>query len=112
MHPDFTPTNVIRDETGQLVLVDNELMTTGGLPMIDLCNTVNAMDQKHASLYLEYYSKLRGELNWRYRNNESLQALWVARKVGSFFITGDLYLAAEWLQRYAKGENLLPQAFI
>jgi len=107
IHPDLTPANVIRTPDNHLKIIDNELMTIGSNPLLDMCNTANSLGDKYRRYYMELYLR---ETNMTPTEDEIdiLQATWLARRVGAAFVAGKLPIAFEILMRYKNRENILP----
>jgi phosphotransferase family enzyme len=87
-HPDLTPANLIRDaRTGDLVVVDNELMGSHRFSYADLLNTYHALRRDEntnlADRYLSAYRNAGGEYAPLAIEAEAYEALWALRVVGS-----------------------------
>jgi hypothetical protein len=105
MHPDVSPRNLVRDPARRWVLVDNELLTVGGLPMLDLCNTAHSMRNRDQR---DVLSAAAGALNWSDDIFHAVNAAWVARLLGTALVAGQLDGATELLDRFRAGESTLP----
>jgi len=110
LHPDLTANNVIRTSQKELKIVDNELLTCGDFALLDVCNTAYSLGNKQGQRYVQLYL---GKTNTNLTGPEidALQAAWLARRLGTAFVTGDIYLACELLNRYNSGKNILPFDF-
>jgi len=107
MHPDLTPTNIVYTISGNMVVIDNELLTVGGIPLIDVCNTVYALGQLRGQIYANLYLN-RLDIVPSVEELTILQAMWLARMVGSNFVAGRLRRVNDILLRFKEGENILP----
>jgi aminoglycoside phosphotransferase (APT) family kinase protein len=107
IHPDVTPVNVIRNPHGTLSIIDNELLATGGLPLVDLCNTVRAMGRSYAA---EYATMYLARMSTRLAEDEAaqLEAMWFARCVGSDFVAGQIGTMCYRVQMFKAGVSQLP----
>lgn len=109
MHPDVTPVNVLRRPSGALSIIDNELMTSGGMPLMDLCNTLRAFGRGHASVYAETYLdhtavKLTAD------TLAALEAMWFARCAGSDFVAGQVGTVRHRVEMFKERKSQLPFA--
>lgn len=87
-HPDVTPSNVVAANTGQHVVIDNELLGIGRWDLLDLCNAAYGAGKWGKALSNMYLSELNRRLE-----SEEIQALriaWCFRLVGSAYAAGDL----------------------
>jgi aminoglycoside phosphotransferase (APT) family kinase protein len=107
MHPDITPVNVIRNADGTLSIIDNELLTTGGLPLIDLCNTLRALGRSYAPEYSKMYLE-RMVTGLAEDEAAQLEAMWFARCVGSDFVAGQIGLVCHRVQMFKARQSQLP----
>jgi hypothetical protein len=94
-HPDLTPANLIRDaRTGDLMVVDNELMTSHRFPHADLLNTYHSLRSHEngnlADHYLAAWRSAGGDAVGLATEAEAYGALWALRKVGSDLQRGAL----------------------
>lgn len=110
MHPDLTPANVVRGSGRRWRIIDNELLTIGGLPLLDVCNTANALGREHAAAYVREYLE-RANLRLDPADLEVLRKAWMARVVGSAFVAGRVPKAEAVLKRYRTGQRVLPLGF-
>lgn len=110
MHPDLTPANLIRSPGKGLTSVDNELLTIGGLALMDVCNTANALGNERGGTYIHMYFE-RATPRSEPHDLEVLRAAWMVRSVGSAFVAGQVPRAEAILHRYRAGERVLPLAF-
>jgi len=107
MHPDLTPVNVVRSRKAGLSLVDNEMLTVGGLPLLDVCNTAYAMAPEDAQTFARAYL-LHAGTRWPDELFDILRDAWVVRRVGSAFVEGDLETAVRIVDARASGAEVLP----
>jgi hypothetical protein len=107
MHPDITPANMVLAQKGAWVAIDNELMTIGGLPLLDLCNTAHALQ---SSVLPEFVAAYFSEATTRVSQEDidSLNAAWLARRLGAEFVAGNLDKAQRILSDYRDGHDILP----
>ena len=107
MHPDLTPSNVVLNAQGSWQVIDNELLTVGGLPFLDLCNAAHGTGSRAGQLVAELYLAQTG---WSptLQQIRALNAAWFARVLGSSFVGGKLDAAQNLVKRYRGGENILP----
>jgi hypothetical protein len=110
MHPDITPSNVVLNAQGVWQVIDNELLTVGGLPLLDLCNTAYAAGTQAGQLVTNLYLAQAG---WRPTDQQVkvLNAAWFARVIGSSFVDGRLETIHSLTDRYRNGEIILPIQF-
>lgn len=107
MHPDVTPINLVQDLQGRWRIIDNELLTVGGLPLLDICNAARSLPAaQRQELFDLYLSKTGTTL---YAEEVSvLEAAWLARNAGAAFIGGDVGLPFSLFEKYEQGESILP----
>ena len=105
MHPDLSPANVVVTGRGELKVIDNELLTTGSMPLVDVCNTARALPAAAVQTYVGMYRKASAT---EFVTTRALQSIWVAREVGASFIRGRVVQACELLRRYRAGDSILP----
>jgi hypothetical protein len=109
MHPDVTPVNIVRDLRGELEVIDNELLTAGGMPLLDVCNTAHSLPDDARDIYTQRYAAIS-----RCRPTEeefdTLNCAWLARKVGSAFVQGNIVKASNIISRYKRGDVVMPAA--
>jgi hypothetical protein len=106
IHPDLTPTNLVQDEAGRWHIIDNELLSLGGMPLLDVCNTAFALGVRQGQEFARLY----------FANNTAppeqqvteIIAAWLARQVGSAFVAGDLAAASRFFREYKDGAYHLP----
>ena len=107
MHPDITPANLVLTGRDQWQVVDNELLTAGGLPLFDVCNAAYALGPKAGrELATTYLAQTRRRLS-----NEDVSILnccWFARRLGSEFVAGNLEKADRLLSCYRSKQSILP----
>jgi hypothetical protein len=108
MHPDLTPSNVVLDAQGNWEVIDNELLTVGGLPLFDICNAAYGAGAKGGQMVAEQY--FAHQAGWEVTNQDLtvLNAAWLARAVGASFVGGQLSAAKTLVERYRSGQNILP----
>lgn len=107
MHPDITPANVVLTRTGEWFAIDNELMTIGGLPLLDLCNTAYALQPDVSQKFVAaYFSEARTRVSQE--DVRILNAAWLARRLGAEFVAGNLDMAHRILRSYRDGHDILP----
>jgi hypothetical protein len=107
LHPDLTPVNMILNERGEWQIVDNELLTVGGLPLFDVCNTAFALGATKATAYVQTYFESAGKRATQ-KELDVLRAAWAARRVGTAFVNGDLQTASHVLHQYEQRKDILP----
>ena len=107
MHPDLTPGNVVRTAQNELKIVDNELLTWGGLAMLDVCNTAYSLGSKVSQKYVDLYLG-KSDIHLTKQEINTIRAAWLARLLGSTFVKGDMKMAHHILGSYKKGLNILP----
>jgi phosphotransferase family enzyme len=106
MHPDLTPANTVLSEN-RWQIVDNELLTIGGLPLLDLCNAVYPLRREAGQQFATTY--LAGStLQIEPDDKSTLNAGWFARIIGSQFAAGNVSAATQTINRYKLGKNILP----
>jgi hypothetical protein len=110
MHPDVTPDNAVRTSDGLWQLIDNELLTVGGLPIIDLCNSAYALGAKAGQELVDTYLAQTGN---RLSSDDVsiLNDFWFARRLGSEFVAGNIAGANLLLERYRMKRDILPANF-
>jgi hypothetical protein len=105
MHPDLKPSNFVRLQDGRLQIVDNELLSVGGLPLLDVCNTAYALGPKRGQEYANlYFATLKAAP----LDVEALEAAWLSRRIGSAFVAGDLAQADALSKIYQRVGQALP----
>jgi hypothetical protein len=109
MNPDVTPDNLLLDSAGTLKVVDTGDMTRGGLPLLDVVNTANALPSDLRTDYVRQYFS-GGALPPPPDAVHALNAAWLARAVGAFYVSGRLDRAASLLDAFANGQSVLPVA--
>jgi thiamine kinase-like enzyme len=90
-HPDITPRNlVIESETGELKLIDNELLGYNDYYLIDLFNTYHSFDgvEDAGNAYIEAYRISGGDLSPLLEQPDLFLALWKLRRIGSLLQSG------------------------
>lgn len=106
-HPDMTLRNLILDRKGQLRVIDNDVLTIGKYPLLDVCNTVYALPKQHRQQFWDHYL-VHTPMNLKMNTHTALQAFWLARKVGSLGVNGKLFEARRLIERYLSNEDILP----
>ncbi len=107
MHPDVTIANIVCIKDGIWQIIDNELLTTGGVPLLDVCNTTYSMSPPDAQKYFELYAVRQG-ISISDINKRVLNGMWLARICGSEFAAGNLTKAKEFINRYKENGNIIP----
>jgi aminoglycoside phosphotransferase (APT) family kinase protein len=105
MHPDVTADNLVGNADRSWKLIDNELLTVGGLPVLDACNMVFALRGRRRNEVVRLAAKV---LDWTDRAVEVANAAWLARVVGTSLVAGEVAAAKERLDRFDAGESVLP----
>ena len=79
-HPDISPSNLVRTNTG-LKVVDLELLGKNSLYLIDLFNVCQSFSLTHQQLeiYLESYKNAGGKLQPLVKYWDQVMALWILR---------------------------------
>jgi len=107
MHPDLTHSNMVLSQSGNWIIIDNELMSSGGLPLFDVCNTAHSMraeeGQKFASMYFAQ-NKIKLEKD----DLDLLSSAWLGRLAGSAFVSGNLQKVKKIFRKYKHGQHILP----
>lgn len=101
VHPDLTMGNVIVDAQGNERVIDNELLGRGDTAIFDLMNACWAARPHGAQLYRAYLEA--GGSQVPSASTGSLAALWLARAVGSAFVTGRLGTARGLIEDFRLG---------
>ena len=107
-HPDVTPGNIIREATtGELKLVDNELLTQSAQFLLDLCNTCYSLRTSPGLMnhYLHQYGSLRGRLYLPNGWQHSLAAAWALRMIATHFRHKDFTQGLELLHGWEQGRD-------
>lgn len=99
MHPDITPRNIVRNPSGQWQIIDNELLSIGGMPLLDVYNTASSLGPEEREKYKKMYCEMSGKSPNK-EEIEALNAAWLARKVGSMHVQGRLLKASEIIGLY------------
>ena len=85
IHPDLTPSNIIIRKNGELCSIDNELLSFGHNPLLDLCNAIRPLRLKDRILYKNMWEDVhrieKPEL-------EATSWAWLIRESGAAFISG------------------------
>ena len=107
-HPDLIPGNVIRTPSGYK-LIDNELMCYSIYHRIDLLNLLNNLKPADRMAVFFRFIEISG-LSLEIFKDEIgfLQALWLARQVGSFLVKEKIQPALALIKDYKNNENILP----
>lgn len=106
MHPDLTPANMLKTMDGRILSLDNELVCTGTLPLLDLCNALNPLQPERRNRLARLWFS-----NETIRENDIHRTAlaWGARVIGSAFIAGQLSKAVSTFEAIEKSpETLLP----
>lgn len=107
MHPDLTRSNTVFSSSGKWMIIDNELLSTGSLPLLDVCNTVHSMEDMEGQEYADMYLK-QNRINLKPNDLEVLSAAWLGRIAGSAFVSGNLSKVNKVFKEYQIGKNILP----
>ncbi|MEJ6390308.1 hypothetical protein [Gymnodinialimonas ulvae] len=83
-HPDLTLANVVYSRKN-LVSIDNELLSSGKLPLLDACNCAKSLDRSSREVFWEDWIATRQPDEIEIRNTS---IAWLFREVGSCFISG------------------------
>jgi hypothetical protein len=106
MHPDVSFDNLLQMEDGRVVCVDNELLCTGHVPLLDLCNAMRPLSQEQRETLAELWfldSVPSSKLIKR------TAKAWIVREAGSAFISGQMPRCSELLGAMNKEpEEYLP----
>lgn len=87
MHPDISPDNLIQKPDGQIVCVDNELLCTGPMPLLDLCNAMRPLPQKtRDELTALWFAGIFPDDAMI----DYVAQAWIMREGGAAFISGDM----------------------
>jgi aminoglycoside phosphotransferase (APT) family kinase protein len=106
MHPDLTPANTtLTDDQWQVI--DNELLTIGGLPLFDVCNAAYPLRGQAAQDFASAYLA-GGAVPIKAEDESVLIDAWLARILGSQFVAGNVALAAQTIRAYESRQNILP----
>ena len=87
IHPDLSPANLLKTADGRIVSIDNELLSLGRWPLLDLCNAMRPLPQNQRELMAA---------NWIYSNKTDVQMFehtalaWLVREAGAAFVAGQL----------------------
>lgn len=98
MHPDLTPANLLRTSSGVLVSVDNELLTLGTHPLLDVLNAIRPLRENARHDFLrEWFSDDRPSEELI----ERTAMAWIVREAGAAFLRGafvecERYLSASF----------------
>lgn len=107
IHPDLTLANIVLTKDNEYVIIDNELISIGAIPLLDVCNSVHSMKWKDANTYIKLYlNKANPEL--AEDDYGVLRSAWFARKMGSLFVSGKIDEMQEFFRKYADQEPILP----
>lgn len=107
MHPDLTPSNLVSIGCDQWRIIDNELLTIGGLPLLDVLNTARGLGPTVGQAHAERYLHISG-MRPTAQNIDALQAAWLARAVGAAWAVGNLAKGQDLIHRYRRGYRLMP----
>jgi len=107
-HPDIIPGNVITSSSGYKI-IDNELLCRTKHHNIDILNILkNIPHILRIAIFNKYiyYSSIRAE---SYINKiDYLNAIWIAREIGSFIINGNIPEIQKILKKFHNNEIILP----
>jgi hypothetical protein len=109
-HPDLTAVNLILEEgTGNIKLIDNELLTQNNYFLIDLFNTHYSFGGRlEADLlepYLACYKDNGGNLTSLAESERFYSALWYLRLIGSSLQAGAIGQAYQLSRKYIDGSG-------
>lgn len=113
-HPDLSGANlVVERSTGRLVIIDNELLGSGGDYPFDLLVTARSFGsrprQRLLAPYLEAYAEAGGEA-WLLADHRSrLEALWLLARVGALLQDGAIGHAVELARSWREGRHRGPE---
>jgi hypothetical protein len=109
-HPDLIPDNIIVLESGESLIIDNELLCFSRHYIIDLFNLLRNIRGMldRIEIFNMYMSDVDEKIRFFQKNWKYFQALWVVREVGSFLSKGNVRLAEKFLKNYIQGKNILP----
>ena len=110
MHPDVTLANLICTSDGEICVIDNELLTVGALPLLDLCNAASCLNKEQAQMLFNSYLCVSAT---RISSVDIavLEAAWLARRVGTAYVAKNLRLAKKLIEQYKAKESVLPVSF-
>ncbi|MEL6954645.1 MAG: phosphotransferase [Pseudomonadota bacterium] len=94
-HPDLTPANVIQTEAGAII-IDNELVSIGTLPLLDACNCVKNLRRQERPEFWSHWITLSPPSE---KEVHVTALAWMLREIGSRFITGDFNGCHDLLQK-------------
>ena len=103
-HPDLTPANVVPRPDGGLTVVDNELLSVGVTPWLDLANLARGLSAGRGDTLAAYREAGGGELDADAL--PGVRSMWLARMVGSWFVAGRLADAWSLLDAGIEGVRL------
>ena len=107
-HPDLIPGNVIRTQTGP-VLIDNELMCYTRHHRVDFLNMMYHMPVELKPKLLQMFLMENGIAESDFQCEiKYLSAIWAARQAGSFLVKNEIQQALIILQRYVNSQEILP----
>lgn len=111
MHPDATWTNTVVDNNNRLMVIDNELLTTGGIPLLDICNQCHSLSPHCARIVASAYLNLTAKRGESLSDDTPaiLNMAWLARLAGSAYVKGKIALVHTLVDQYKKGTCLLPE---
>jgi aminoglycoside phosphotransferase (APT) family kinase protein len=105
-HPDLTPRNVVLNSARRWQIIDNELLSIGGMPLLDMCNTAYPLGAAGQTFVDGYLSSAKASVSEE--DIGAVNAAWLARRTGTAFVAGDLGGAKRLIDRYRSGEIVLP----
>lgn len=113
LHPDLTPVNIVIDNNDNFVVIDNELVTIGALPLIDVLNTAYSLRARlglgAARAYIKSYLTLTDKNDLYREQKPALESFWAARMIGSAFVAGKTARMISFFDAYENGK-ILPDA--
>ena len=87
MHPDLSPANLLQTDDGRLVSLDNELLSMGTRPLLDLCNALRPLTRpRREKMVRAWFEQDRPSAS----EMRTLGMAWTVRETGAAFITGNL----------------------
>jgi hypothetical protein len=106
VHPDVTPDNVLSDGPGRWKIVDNELLTSGRIPLLDVCNAAHALGAGRGDRLAQAW--LRGAKHHPGIPFKNVRMAWLVRRTGSAYVAGRFDEVAHYLHCFHVGDWHLP----